>query len=182
MAYAAQDDVLLRAGRFAGVFQVAGKRPNLADLDTLLDDVSAIIDAEIRARGYDPDLLDADLVAALKDVAAWATLLRALPQANPGDEADDLLAQAEAIVVAAGFPGLTRGGSTDVWAALASLEAGTGGGGAGSSAGSFWDELEDESSPLSRLYRNGAVSLVNGEPLEPEADPLTPLWTRGQSL
>jgi hypothetical protein len=176
MAYAARDDVLLRAGRFAGVFQVAGKRPNEADLDELLDDVSAVIDAEIRSRGYDPATLDADLTAALKDVTAWAVLLRSLPQANPGEDAEELLERADAIVTAAGFPSLSRSGATDVFAALDALEAGEGGGGPGSSAGSFWDEVSDEETVPS-------VRVVNGElVLETFSSSEEPLWKRGQSL
>jgi hypothetical protein len=53
VAYANTDDVLLRAGRVAGMFTVAGRRPNLADVEKLIDDVSSEIDVEIRTRGYD---------------------------------------------------------------------------------------------------------------------------------
>lgn len=159
--YAVRDDVLARAGRFAGVFSVANKRPNLADLDAMLETVSASIDIEIRAAGYDPDLITADLAESLRDVAAWAVLLRALPEASPGsDEVEPTLERARQILTAAGFPGLAEGAS-DVFSAIEVLQTGAAGGGAGTSAGSFWDTLpEDE--------------------LDEEAR--EPLWERGQSL
>lgn len=166
-AYAAQDDVLARAGRFGGVFSVAGKRPNLADLDELLVTVAAIIDAEILARGYDPALLDATIEEALKDVNAWAVLVRALPQATPGDDqADAIVEQGREILKAAGFPSLAEGGS-DLFTALAALEAGEGGGGAGTSAGSLWDDFADVEET-----RDAATVAEDAEPV----------WLRGQSL
>lgn len=168
-AYAVRDDVLARAGRFQGVFSVAGKRPNLGDLDLFLDDVSAIIDVEIRARGYDPDLLTVEIKDSLRDVAAWAVLLRALPEASPGsDEIEPTLDRARAILNAAGFPSLAEGGAADVFVALEALEAGTGGGGPGTSAGSFLADLEDE------------LSIAEEE--EIDSDTVGPQWRRGQSL
>lgn len=162
MAYAVRDDVLARAGRFAGLFEVPGKRPNLADLDAFLEEVAAIIDAEIRAQGYDPATITADLKAALLDINAWAVVVRALPEASPGDDAIvATVEQGSAILEAAGFPSLASGGAVDVFAALQLLEAGGGGGGAGSSAGSFWDTMPDEDE-------------IEGA-REPE-------WERGQSL
>lgn len=160
--YAVRDDVLARAGRFQGVFSVAGKRPNLADLDALIETVSALIDVEIRAAGYDPDSISADLTESLRDVTAWAVVLRALPEASPGDDAiEPTLDRAREILTASGFPGLADSGATDIFSALEVLQTGTAGGGAGSSAGSFWDELpEDE--------------------LDEEAR--EPIWRRGQSL
>lgn len=164
MAYATREDVFARAGRFAGLFTVEGKRPNEADLDAFLDDVSAIIDSEIRARGYDPAVLTVELEASLRDVAAWAVLLRALPQASPSDEGtEDLLDRARTIVTDAGFPGL--GGSVDVFGALAALEAGAGGGGPGTGAGSFWDDVEE----LEPLDEEDAVAAG-------------PVWRRGMTL
>lgn len=162
MAYAVRDDVLARAGRFQAVFSQAGKRPNLADLDAFLADVAAIIDAEIRAEGYDPALLTPELEAALKDVNAWAVVVRALPEAAPGDDAvQALVDRGVAILEAAGFPSLAGGGSGDVFAALELLEAGVGGGGPGSSAGSFWDQLPED---------------------DEDEEALEPTWKRGQPL
>lgn len=181
--YASQDDVLARAGRFGGVFSVAGKRPSLADLTALTEQVSEIVDAEVRSRGFDPDLLSADLIVALKDVVAWATLIRALPQANPGEDAEPLLERAEMIVRGYGFPGLASGGANvDVFAALSALEAGQGGGGAGAGAGSFWDSTGEEDSILSRLRRREPVEIVNGAIDYDSPSASEPLWRRGQSL
>lgn len=165
-AYAVRDDVLARAGRFSGVFSVAGKRPNLADLDAFLEDVSAIIDAEIRARGFDPASLTPELQRSLKDVNAWAVIVRALPEAAPGDdEIEPIVEQGRGILEAAGFPSLAASGSTDVFAALEALEAGEGGGGVGAVAGSYVGDLEVEDD-------------LEFEDLEASL----PLWRRGQSL
>lgn len=167
MAYAVRDDVLARAGRFAGIFSVAGKRPNEADLDEFLEDVASLIDAEIRSRGYDPALLTTETSEALRDVNAWAALVRALPQAAPGDDdTTALVNRGVAILEAAGFPGLA-GGSVNLFAVLEAIEAGTGGGGPGSSAGSFWDEVEEPEETL--------TAEEIGEAAEP-------VWRRGQSL
>lgn len=144
MAYATRGDVLARAGRFAGVFQVAGKRPDEADLDLYLEQVSDVIDLEIRARGYDPALISVDAKTSLADVAAWATLVRALPSASPGDdEIDGLVDRGIQILDAAGFPSLAGAGSANIFATLEALEAGEAGGGPGTSAGSLWDELDE---------------------------------------
>lgn len=183
--YASQDDVLARAGRFAGLFSVAGRRPNLADLDAMLVTVSAAIDAEIRAHGYDPATITPELEEALKDVAAWAVLVRALPEASPGDNAvDPTIARGQAILTASGFPTLAEG--TNVIAtmgAIATLEAGEGGGGPGTSAGSFWDELPADWM-AGRLFRRGDVTLVNGALPDDllEGVDAAPQFRRGQSL
>lgn len=167
MAYADVEDVLARAGRFAGVFDVAGKRPSVADLDTFVAEVAAVIDSKIRARGFNPGTLSDEVVSALRDVNAWAVLIRALPSALVGDPAaDDLLAQAKAIVAGAGFEELAGGGG-DVFTLLEVVESAQEGGGAGSSAGSFWDDV--------------------GEPeelrdTEEITDAAAPLWLRGQAL
>lgn len=166
MAYAVRDDVLARAGRFAGLFAVVGKRPNEADLDELLEDVSSLIDAEILGRGYDPDLLSPAIVGSLRDVTAWATLVRALVQAAPGDDAvEELVGQGTKIIEAAGFPGLA-GGSSDVFGALAAISAGEGGGGPRSSAGSLWDEIAEPEDTWTEEERGEAA---------------LPFWRRGQA-
>lgn len=186
MIYATQDDVLARAGRFAGLFQVAGKRPNAEDLDEMLATVSAVIDTEIRAHGYDPATMTAELVESLRDVTAWAVLIRALPQASPGDNAiEPLIERGSAIVSASGFPSLAEGSSANVvelMGALEALEAGAGGGGTGSSAGSFWDDLPEEWIQ-GRLWRRGDVTLLNGAlPEGLEGQDAAPAFRRGMSL
>lgn len=186
MAYATRDDVLARAGRFAGLFDVAGRRPSLADLDALVETVSAAVDVEIRAHGYDPASLTNDLAEALRDVVAWAVLIRALPEASPGDNATEpTVERGRTIVAASGFRALA-GGGTDVLEAMAgaigALEAGTGGGGTGTSAGSFWDDLPEEAL-TGRLGRMTPVTLVNGSvPGELEAEDASPQFRRGMSL
>lgn len=140
MAYATNDDVLLRAGRVGGAFSVAGRRPTLADITTLLTDVSAEIDVEIRRRGYDPAALDATATAALKDVAAYGALARALAAVDPSsrpDNVDKLIERAESVW--SSDPNTDKRGN-QLTAVLMLLEAGRGGGGSGTSAGSFWDE------------------------------------------
>lgn len=187
MSYAVQDDVLARAGRFAGLFTVAGKRPNLADIDAMLATVTSAIDVEIKAHGYDPAVLTDDLVEMLRDVNAWAVLVRALPEASPGDNAiADTVARGTAILTASGFPSLAEGGAGNVLVslgAIAALEAGSGGGGPGSSAGSFWDELPEDWM-TGRLNRRGDVQLQNGMPPQDLLDGLdaAPQFRRGQSL
>lgn len=165
MSYASSDDVLARAGRFAGLFSVSGKRPDTSDLDAFLDTTAASIDAEIRRRGYDPASLSAELEEALLDVNAWAALIRALPAASPGDDAiQPTIDRGVAILKASGFEDLASGGS-DVFGILGALEAGQGGGGSGTSAGSTWDLFGDSAELSSE-----------------DADVLEPVWRRGQSL
>lgn len=188
--YATQDDVLARAGRFGGVFSVAGRRPNLADLDAMLATVSAVIDAEIRAHGYDPASITPELVEALRDVTAWAVVIRALPEAVPGDDAiTATIDRGRAIVTASGFPTLAEGGVNLLTAigaigAIETLEAGEGGGGPGTSAGSFWDELPADWLLPHRLSGRGDVTLVNGVlPNDDlDADAAAPQFRRGMSL
>lgn len=183
--YATSDDVLARAGRFAGLFQVTGKRPDADDLDAILVTVSAIIDAEIRARGYDPDSLTDELVESLRDVAAWAVLVRALPEASPGDNAlEPTLERGKAILEASGFKALGAASNVmDAIGSLATLEAGEGGGGAGTSAGSFWDSLPEDW-VTGRLSHRSDVTLVNGSPPDEFGDGVDaePQFRRGMSL
>lgn len=185
--YATQDDVLARAGRLQGVYSVAGKRPNLGDVDAMLDQVSAEIDVQISAAGYDPSLLTAELQDSLRNVAAWAVVVRTLPEASPGDNAvDAIVERGQAILNASGFPSLGTG-ATNVMesiGALNALQAGAGGGGPGSSAGSFWDDVSESDDLWSRLRRGDKVVLTNGalpvELFEQDAD--APQFRRNQSL
>lgn len=186
-AYASHDDVLARAGRFAGLFQVVDRRPNLEDLDGFLDTVAAAIDNEILAHGYDPAALTDELVEMLRDVAAWAVLIRTLPSASPGDNATEALVErGRAIVTSSGFPALADESGGNVLAsmgAIAALEAGSGGGGPGSSAGSFWDELPTDWI-TGRLSHRDDVTIVNGgfpDGFE-DGDSAAPQFRRGQSL
>src|SRR2546425_643783 len=99
MAYANTDDVLARAGRVQGIFTVAGKRPNLADLDKFLDDTTAEIDAAVRARGFDPASFETATSEAFRDLNAYGALARGL-SAIPNAPAD-LLAEARSVWEAA---------------------------------------------------------------------------------
>lgn len=183
--YATVDDVYARAGRFAGLFQVAGKHPDQTDLATELGVITDSIDVEIRAHGYEPASLDADLISSLRDVAAWAAIVRLLPGASPGDNAvDAIVERGQAILNASGFPALGEG--TNVIAqigAIAALEAGAGGGGPGSSAGSFWDDLPADTI-WSRMRRGDVVVLTNGAipDAESAAADAGPQFRRGMSL
>lgn len=144
MAYASVDDVQLRAGRVAKIFEVANKRPNLADIAKLLDDVSSEVDAEFRARGYDPDAFSATTNEALRDLAAYGALYRAIPAADPSGSDQNLrnvYDTARAVWEGAmGVPGKSGSIADGSFSVIRLLEAGAGGGGPGTSAGSLWDE------------------------------------------
>lgn len=138
--YANQDDVLARAGRVAGAFSVAGKRPNLADIDEFLLDVTAEINVEIRRHGFDPNGLDAEVVTALRDVAAYGALAKALAGVDPSDRPDNLdnlVAKAEAVWSS---DANSSRRSAQISSIIGIIEAGVGGGGTGPSAGSLWDD------------------------------------------
>lgn len=140
MAYAVRDDVLARAGRVAGAFSIAGKRPNLADIDAFIADVTAEIDVEIRRRGFDPALLDAEVVVALRDIAAYGALAKALAGIDPSDRPDNLdnlVAKAESVWSSDASSGRR---SAQIASIVGIIEAGVGGGGTGPSAGSLWDD------------------------------------------
>lgn len=179
-AYATQDDVLGRAGRVGGAFSVAGRRPNLSDVDAYLTAVSAEIDEAFRARGFDPSRIDANAVAALKDLAAYGALaraLRALGDRSP--EVQQILVEADMVWTSAmGDPKATRAeaiaGSirNGTHPVVLALEAGIAGGGAVVSAGNFWD---DESQ-----YGSRAAALVEFDRLW--GTNLAPGFSRGQKL
>lgn len=132
-AYATADDVKARAGRAANTFGVAGKRPNETDLEKFLIDVSAEIDSLLRGRGHDPAALPAGVAAALRDLAAYGALYRALPGVDMSDRPDEtkkLLDTARRI-----WEGGTKALAEGTLPALAQLEAA-----GGSSAGDFWTD------------------------------------------
>jgi hypothetical protein len=167
VAYCEFADVTARAGRFGGVFTVAGKKPDQADVEAIITDVAAEIDAAILSRGFDPAAMDAGISAAFKDVNAYGALARALPAATTGEEADKLLKQAQAFwadalaaILDGSFP------------AIRALVAGEGGGGATTPAGNFWDDEPDYGSYASQLE----------EWLELRCTNLAPTFQRGQSF
>lgn len=152
--YAAFADVQARAGLFAGALDRAGKRPTRQDVEGFITDVSAEIDAAVRAGGFDPAALSDATRAALRDVAAYGALTRALPSVADGSkEADNLLARADTIYTRA-----VEAMAAGKHAALAAVEAGAGGGGAGSGAGSW-------------ASRPGIAE-----------EALAPMWVRGQPV
>jgi hypothetical protein len=140
VSYATTDDVLARAGRVQGIFTVASKRPNLADLAKLLDDTAADINAAVRARGFDPDLFDQDTSDAFRDLNAYGALARGLAAIQNPPSA--LLAEARGVWEAAMGTPQDPGGTiaAGTFPAIAMLEAGAGGGGAGATAGSLWTD------------------------------------------
>ncbi|MBA2327332.1 MAG: hypothetical protein H0V95_11905 [Actinobacteria bacterium] len=132
--YASWGDVQARAGRWVNLFTVEGKHPNIADVEQLLVNVNAEIDAALRARGHDPAALTPDRRSAFTDLSAYAALARALVAVpDSPDELKALIARADRIEKT-GFAGLYSGG----FAVLAELEA-TG----GTSAGTFWGDEPD---------------------------------------
>lgn len=173
MAYANVDDVQLRAGRVARIFEVANKRPNLSDIAKLLDDVSSEVDAEFRARGYDPDAFDTTTNEALRDLAAYGALYRAIAGADPAGTNQNLSNVADTARAvwegAMGVPGKSGSIADGSFSVIRLLEAGAGGGGPGTSAGSFWDEEPDY--PTDADFIEGRLN----PPLQPEV-------ARGQKL
>lgn len=157
-AYATFDDVAARAGRFAGVFSIAGKRPDQADVEMLLDNVAAEIDAAVRARGFDPATMDANVRAAFLDLNAYGALARALRAATTGDEADKLITAAEELF-AAGLLAIAEGS----FSAILQLEAGAGGAG-GATAGDLWGDEPSYGSAASVVSEANQLSDTNLAP------------------
>jgi hypothetical protein len=129
VAYAAVSDVIARAGRFAGAFQISGKHPDTNDIAGFLVDLSNEVDSAIRSRGFDPAALTQPIGDALRDLVAYGALARAyaalsLPPQPAYDEAKSIWDDGLAGIVAGTFT------------AIAELEAGAG----GVSAGSLWDD------------------------------------------
>jgi hypothetical protein len=172
MSYATTDDVLARAGRVQGVFTVAGKRPNLADLEKFLDDTASDINAAVLARGFDPALFDESTSEAFRDLNAYGALARGLAAIqNPPR---DLLAEARSVWEAAMGTATDPGGTiaAGTFPAIAMLEAGAGGGGTGPSAGALWTDEE--------TY--GSVSSVISEANQLRDTNLAPEFSREMKL
>jgi hypothetical protein len=172
--YASQDDVLARAGRVGGAFSVPGRQPTLADVDAFLVAVSAEIDEAIRARGFDPASLDSNAKAALLDLAAYGALaraLRALGDRSP--EVLQILVEADAVWASAMGDTKAPGSISDgTFPVIAALLAGAAGGGAVSSAGSFWGDETDYGRP----------DQARAEANELWGTNLAPGFSRGQRL
>ncbi|RDI73309.1 hypothetical protein Gocc_2909 [Gaiella occulta] len=176
-AYASFADVKARAGRWQAVLTVVGAHPDQADVEAILVDCSSEVDVAIRARGYNPAVLDAGVKAALKDVVAYGALARAL--ASVPDSPKELATlQAYAQAVWAGAMGDAtaktdagvRGSiGTGSLPAIAALEAGVQGG--GTTAGIFQDDEPDY----------GSDAQIRAEAERLTAD-LAPVFAKGQVL
>ncbi len=176
-SYADFADVTARAGRWQAVFSVAGQHPDQGDVEQLLNDCAAEVDTAIRARGFTPATLDSGVLAAFKDVVAYGALARALASVpDSPKELEQLLGYARAVWGAAmGDPTAKtveaqRGSiSTGTFPAIAALEAGVSGGGAG--PGIFQADEPDY----------GTVAQIESEAaaLTPS---LAPAWAKGQVL
>ncbi len=132
MAYATFADVLARAGRFAGGFQVEGSHPDETDVEGVLQNVSDEIDAALRGHGFDPGGFSDSVKGALVDITAFGALSRLLPAVATGDEAATLIKTADTLHTD-GVAAITAG----TLPALAELHAGLGGE-AVISAGNLW--------------------------------------------
>lgn len=141
--YATYPDVLARAGRWQTLFTVAGSHPNQADVEQVLADLHAQIDAAITARGHSPSGLTDAQRKPFTDAAAYGALARTLGGVpDSPDELADLVKRAERIwgqamgdpgsSTAAGQKGTIAGGSHP---GIAQLEAQ-----GGASAGAFWGD------------------------------------------
>ena len=125
-SYATLADVKARAGRVAGSFAVEGKHPTESDVERFLIDVSSLIDAAIRARGFDPATMEATVGEALRDLAAYGALARAMSGVD-----HPVVAKADAVWTT-GIEAIYDGRH----AAILQLEAGAGGAG-GTSSGTY---------------------------------------------
>lgn len=147
--YATFADVQARAGRFQAVFTVAGKKPDQADIEAILADLDDQVDLALRARGYNPDTIDAEVKNSLADVVAYGALARALAAVpSSTDELAELRKYAMKVWgLAMGDPTANsdparRGAiANGTFPAIAALEAGAKGG--GQTAGSFWGDEPD---------------------------------------
>lgn len=129
--YATFEDVRARAGRYAGLFDVAGKQPDQTTLEALLVDVSGELDAAIKTRGHDVPVTDATVKSALVDVTAYGALARALAGVPGDDGLEELRDYAQAVWNTA-VTAIGRG----TLLAITLLESGAG----GTSAGDLWSD------------------------------------------
>lgn len=171
-SYAAVDDVLARAGRVRGAFSVVGKHPDSTDIENFLLATAQEIDAAIRARGFDPDSLDPDTKEAFRDLNAYGALSRALSAmaGAPRDMLDEARLVWESAIGTPQDPAgsIARG----TFPAIAVLEAGEGGGGEGSTAGSLWDEEPEYGT---QAWADAEAAVLRGTNFAPTV-------TRGQKL
>lgn len=165
MAYATYAQIKVRAGRFGGAFEVAGKKPDQTDIEGILTNISAELDAAIRGVGFDPSTMGATVKDALVDLAAYGALARALPAASPGAEAVGLADRAAALY----SRGLEQIASRKL-PALAQLEGGAGGQ-AGPGPGSLWMDEPSYGSEASVVAEELALRDTN----------LSPAFTRDMS-
>lgn len=163
MAYATFADVQARAGRYAGFFTAAGKHPDQGDIEGIIADLAAEVDASILARGFDPTLISEAGQESLRDLVAYGALARGLTAAGTAGQAADLLAVARGIWDQ-GAAGLLDGRS----AILLELEGGRGGQ-KPPGAGSFWG---DEAT----YPTDGDFALAGLNPLQ------APMWAKGQRI
>lgn len=165
--YATRDDVLARAGRIGGAFSIAGRRPNLTDIDAFLDQLSDEVDEAVRARGFDPAGLDANAKKSLLDLVAYGALARAaraLGDRSP--EVQQVLVEADAVWSSAMGDATSAGTIAEgTFPLIVALEAGAGGGGQVVSAGSFWGDEPNAGRPewtLQEYYTLRGTNLAPG--------------------
>jgi hypothetical protein len=157
-SYATFDDVLARAGRFGGIFSVAGKQPDEETIETLLEQVSGDLNAGIAALGHTIPVTGT-AAGALIDTAAYGALARALASVPGDDDQDALQAFADRMWLAAlaAISGRTHG-------VILLLEAGAG----GASAGSFWEDepsYDPDVAPETDLIPSLAPAFHKGQTL-----------------
>jgi hypothetical protein len=160
--YAAFANVAARAGRYAPLFDVAGKQPDETTIEGLLIDVDAELDAAIGARGLTVPVTDAVAKAALLDVAAYGALARALAGV-PGDDDLTALRDYAQTVWLASLTAISKG----AFPAIAVLELA----GGGATAGDFWTENPDF----------GSDAQIRSEAATTNAS-LAPAFAKGQTL
>lgn len=176
MSYGFPDDVLARTGRVSGYFTRAGSRPNLEDIQTFLDECSALVDEAIRSHGLDPAGLDQGAIAAFTDVVVAGAAARALGgMGDSSPQVQSILTEVDGIWKAAMGDPLSRQpdaimGSVrrgDFPAIRALLAAGS-----PARAGALWEDEPDYGRPYERLSEWEQLRGTN----------LAPTFSRGQHL
>lgn len=164
-AYALFADVEARAGRFAAALSIDGQRPNQADVDQLLIDCSAELDAALAARGHAAASLTADQKLAFRDLIASGALYRAFSGFPDSPKELTLVVNRSRTVweTAMGPKGSIASGS---FPGLAMLNAA-----GGSTAGAFW---QDEPA-------FGTAAQVESEMLSVPAE-LAPAFSKTQEM